>query len=77
MEYIEGDCEKLSDIINNNNKLIKKLEHKLNFKLENIQSEFSKIGINYTLDSSVIWNKTKFTIIDFATTNPTDFEPII
>jgi hypothetical protein len=76
IEYIVGRDEKLN-ILRQNKILIKSLEINISFQLQAILDEFEKCGIEYILDSQVIFNDSEFKIIDFATKDPNEFEPII
>ena len=76
MDYVEGECKKLTHI-RSNRELLQDLESSLKFKLTILLSAFNEAGIKYTEDSSVIINSHSFVIIDFATIDPHRFEPII
>lgn len=76
MEYMEGECMKLGEI-KSNKEFLQQKEGSLNFNLSNLISEFNRVGVKYTEDSSAIFNSQSFTIIDFATNDPYEFEPVI
>ncbi len=73
LEYVPGPCDKLME---GQNQLNRNLKNSLQLKMEPLLQEFVKVGIDYTLDSSVIHNSQNYVIIDFATMDPQPFEPI-
>lgn len=75
IEFIMGTHLKLGDL-KSTTLLLSELEKKLEFTLENLISEFNSNGVNYTKDSSVIYNTEQFILIDFATIDCEDFRPI-
>lgn len=76
MDYIEGTDEELL-FIRRNSKKLQKLEQLIGFNLLELDLAFKEAGINYTDDSTAIYNEKEFKIIDFATINSHSFEPII
>jgi len=76
MEYIEGIAEKLN-IIHGNSEILLPLEKNLGFSLHEIIKEFVKLGVHYTKDSSAVYGDKVFKIIDFATKDSEEFQPII
>ena len=76
IEFIVGKDNKLNEIRSNEN-ILKDLENSLSFKLDDIIQEFVNKGVNYTIDSSAIWNERTFKIIDFAMIDSYHFQPII
>lgn len=74
--FIEGDDYKLNSIRGNPNAL-NELQKKFQFDLSDLLDQFQIVGIRYTLDSSAIINDHEFKIIDFATEDPYQFQPII
>jgi len=63
MEFIKGNDYKLEEL--KKLPLLQEIEGRMGFKLIDIIKEFEKLRINFTRDSSVIYNKDEFKIIDF------------
>jgi hypothetical protein len=76
LEFIIGDDYKLYSLLSDEVKT-KQLEKKFFLSINEIINSFIERDVLYTLDSSVIYNDIDFKIIDFATKNFNDFEPII
>jgi hypothetical protein len=76
IEYISGKENKLSQM-RQNTSIINQLEKNISFSLHSVLEEFEKFGIKYLLDSSVIFNENQFKVIDFATKDSNEFQPII
>jgi hypothetical protein len=73
MEFIEGPCCKQNEI---GPTLQYAIVDRI-LTLKDIFLEFKRAGICYTIDSSVITQENKIFVIDFATIDPRNFEPIL
>jgi hypothetical protein len=76
IELICGEEGKLN-LLMNNKEICNQIEMKLNINLNSIVEEFHNNGIQYTLDASFIYNDLELKIIDFASEDSHNFEPII
>ncbi|MEP6794924.1 MAG: hypothetical protein ABJB16_11400 [Saprospiraceae bacterium] len=76
MECIDGISTKLNVILEDNT-LKNNIENEFGFTFKDLLEEFNKCGVLYTLDSSAIINEQSFKLIDFATIDSHEFEPIL
>jgi hypothetical protein len=76
IEFIDGNHVKIGEL-QSNATLLKHLEQQFGFNLKNLITEFHSKGIEYTKDSSIIYNANQFILIDFATIDCEKFRPII
>lgn len=75
LEYINGKEGKLG-MIETDEKLLKDFENEYNFNLKVVKGEFSKLGVNFLIDATILINKQTLKIIDFGTQSIYEFEPI-